>query len=87
MPATIKNHLSPADLICARRFSATNVADMNPAAPATTHLNISSGTTDIHRAGIKTNREYPYRQNSCTRPAGAEKYLRITYRQRGTMVT
>jgi len=39
------------------------------------------------RAGIKTNREYPYRQNSCTRPAGAEKYLRITYRQRGTTVT
>jgi len=48
MLATIKTHLSPADIICARRFSATKVADMNPATPATIHLNISNGTTDIH---------------------------------------
>lgn len=48
MPATIKNHLSPADSICARRLIATNVADMNPATPAITHLKISIGTTDKH---------------------------------------
>jgi len=48
MPATMKNHLSPADMICARRLSATNVADMNPATPAITHLNISNGTMDKH---------------------------------------
>lgn len=48
MAATMKNHLSPADLMWARRLSATNVADMNPATPATTHLKISNGTTERH---------------------------------------
>jgi hypothetical protein len=48
MPATMKNHLSPADLMWARRLRATNVADINPATPATTHLKISNGTTERH---------------------------------------
>lgn len=87
MLTTIKNHLSPAELICALRFNATNVADMNPAKPAITHLKISNGTTERHNAGMKTNREYPYRQKSWTKPDGAEKYLRTTYNARGTIVT
>lgn len=32
----------------ARRLVATKVADINPAKPATTHLNISKGTTERH---------------------------------------
>lgn len=48
IPATIRNHLSPADLMCVRRFRATKHADMNPATPAITHRNISIGTTDRH---------------------------------------
>ncbi|ANM69022.1 hypothetical protein AT5G27493 [Arabidopsis thaliana] len=94
MLTTIKNHLSPAELICALRFNATNVADMNPAKPAITHLKISNGTTERHCrndiflvSGMKTNREYPYRQKSWTKPDGAEKYLRTTYNARGTIVT
>lgn len=48
MLATMRNHLSPADLIWARRLRATKVADMNPATPAITHLKISKGTTERH---------------------------------------
>jgi hypothetical protein len=36
---------------------------------------------------MKMNKEYPYRHHSCTSPAGAEKYFRITYKRRGTNVT
>ncbi|KAJ1387445.1 hypothetical protein SESBI_39967 [Sesbania bispinosa] len=60
MPATIKTHLSPADMICALRLSATNVADMNPATAAIIHLNISNGTTDIHctnQKGLESTKE------------------------------
>jgi hypothetical protein len=71
----------------ARRLTATKVADINPATPAITHLNISIGTIDRSDAGMKMNREYPYRHHSCTSPAGAEKYLRMTYKPRGTNVT
>ena len=48
IPATIKNHLSPADTMWFLRFCATNNADMIPATPVITHLNISTGTTDRH---------------------------------------
>ena len=46
-----------------------------------------SKTKELTSAGIKTNKEYPYRQNNWTSPDGAEKYLRITYKARGTTVT
>lgn len=48
MPATIKTHLSPAEVMWALRLSATKVADMNPATAAIIHLKISKGTTDRH---------------------------------------
>ncbi|KAH0927852.1 hypothetical protein HID58_020108, partial [Brassica napus] len=48
MLAMIRIDLSPAELICALRFKATKVADMNPATPAITHLKISTGTTERH---------------------------------------
>lgn len=48
IPATIKNHLSPAETMCARRLTATKVADITPATPATTHLKISMGTIERH---------------------------------------
>lgn len=48
IPATIRNHLSPADDMWFRRFCATNNADMTPATPVITHLNISTGTIDRH---------------------------------------
>nr|VDC73306.1 unnamed protein product [Brassica rapa] len=48
MLAMIRIDLSPAELICALRFRATKVADMNPATPAITHLKISTGTTERH---------------------------------------
>lgn len=44
----MKNHLSPADAMWCFRLRATNVADMKPATPATTHLTISQGTRDRH---------------------------------------
>lgn len=48
IPATIKNHLSPADWMWFRRLRATKVADMNPATPVTTHLKISNGIMERH---------------------------------------
>ncbi|XP_020594249.1 uncharacterized protein LOC110034314, partial [Phalaenopsis equestris] len=48
MPTTIRNHLSPAELMWLRRFRATKHPDISPATPTITHLNVSTGTTDRH---------------------------------------